>query len=382
MDYKPEIELENYPKWVSLETTEEIIKQMKTKICKIYLKNGIKATGFFCKISLPNNQINVLITNNHIINKTIIEEKEIITISINNEFKKLKLNNRIIYTDKQYDITIIEIKKEDKIKCDYFEYEQNDFIEKNIKESIYILHYPGDENVSVSYGIINNIKDEYEFIHYCSTDNGSSGSPIINLKNKKIIGIHKRTIDNYNLGTFLNFPINIFIKQNYIDNNIIEFNKIFNMNIKYNIKILDLSKKKDKCWEYLINLELNELKELDLSYNNIRDISFLEKVKFEKLEKLNLGGNKNISNYNILKNVNFKELKELDLSNNDISDISFLEKLKFEKLEKLNLSGNENISNYNILKNVNFKELKELNLSDNNLSDISFLEKVKFKIIL
>ena len=202
MDYKPEGKLENYPKWVSLETTEEIIKQMKTKICRIYLKNGIKGTGFFCKISLPNktNKLNVLITNNHIINEKIIEKKEIITIYINNELRKLELNNRIIYTDEKYDITIIEIKIDDKINCDYFEYEQNDFIEKYIKESIYILHYPGDENVSVSYGIINNINiNEYEFMHYCSTDDGSSGSPIINLKNKKIIGIHKGRKKDFNV---------------------------------------------------------------------------------------------------------------------------------------------------------------------------------------
>ena len=115
MDYKQEAKLESYPKWVSLETTEEIIKQMKTKICKIYLNNGKKGTGFFCNISLPNqNKLNVLITNNHIINEKNIEEKEIITIHINNNFK-LELNNRIIYTDEQYDITIIELKKNDKI---------------------------------------------------------------------------------------------------------------------------------------------------------------------------------------------------------------------------------------------------------------------------
>ena len=93
MDYKPEGKIENYPKWVSLETIEEIIKQMKTKICKIYLNNEKKGTGFFCKIPLPNktNKLNVLITNNHIIDEKIIKEKEIITISLNNESKKLEL---------------------------------------------------------------------------------------------------------------------------------------------------------------------------------------------------------------------------------------------------------------------------------------------------
>ena len=40
---------------------------------------------------------------------------------------------------------------------------------KYIGESIYILHYPGSENIRVSYGIIkeeNKVK-EYEFNHLC-----------------------------------------------------------------------------------------------------------------------------------------------------------------------------------------------------------------------
>ena len=124
MDYQQEGKNENYPNWVSIETTEEIIKQMKTKICKIYLNNGIKGTGFFYKINLPNkeNKLNVLITNNHIINEKIIEKKEKIKININNKIKKLELDNRIYYTNEKYDVTILEIKKEDEINCEYFEY--------------------------------------------------------------------------------------------------------------------------------------------------------------------------------------------------------------------------------------------------------------------
>ena len=70
----------------------------------------------------------------------------------------------------------------------------------------------------------------------------------------------------------------------------------------------------------------------------------------------------------------------MDLSENDISDIKFLEKVKFEKLEILNLSRIENISNYYILEKVNFKELKELYLYRNNISDKKLLEKLRVKI--
>ena len=84
---------------------------------------------------------------------------------------------------------------------------------------MYIIQYP-EGQLSVSYGILAQIFEDkpYNFLHKCSTRKGSSGSPIINLKNK-IIGIHKKGYDkNYNEGTFLNYPIKEFIKNNYINN--------------------------------------------------------------------------------------------------------------------------------------------------------------------
>ena len=45
------------------------------------------------------------------------------------------------------------------------------------------------------------------------TYRGSSGSPILDILENKIIGIHKGTKGNiYNLVTFINYPINEFIK--------------------------------------------------------------------------------------------------------------------------------------------------------------------------
>ena len=52
-----------------------------------------------------------------------------------------------------------------------------------------------------------------------------------------------------------------------------------------------------------------------------------------------------------------KELKELDLSNNNISDIKILEKVKFNKLEILNLEWN-NISDISsIISKLKFKDV-------------------------
>ena len=145
------------------------------------------------------------------------------------------------------------------------------------------------------------------------------------------------------------------------------------------LKILYLTWQKISDINFLENLNL---KELNLSNNNIRDIKVLEKIKSDKLEILNLSSNI-ISNINILKNVNLKELKELNLSSNQITDIKVLENIKFDKLEKLDLSCNK-ISDINILQNVNFKELKKIQiyLHKNNISDKRVLEKVKFNVFL
>jgi len=47
---------------------------MEKNVCKIYMNNGIKGTGFFCKIPYKgsyDSSLSVLITNNHIIDEKI-----------------------------------------------------------------------------------------------------------------------------------------------------------------------------------------------------------------------------------------------------------------------------------------------------------------------
>ena len=252
-DIQNENYIENYPKPISLKSTEKIIEQMKNNVCRIKLLNGNKGTGFFCKFSYNNKIFPVLITNNHVINKEILNKNEKILIIINNEEREIELKNRIKYTNEEYDITIIEIKeKKDKINK-YLEIDDKIIENKSnisyIKESIYIIQYEGEkEEVSVSYGIIKGIdeKDKYTFKHLCCTDKGSSGSPILNINNNKIIGIHKESSSKDNRGTFLNYAIQDFInKNNKINNDIKEINIVNNLknknaleefNKKYNLK--------------------------------------------------------------------------------------------------------------------------------------------------
>ena len=194
------------PNPVSIEGTEKILEQMKKAICKIHKIGGIKGTGFFCKIPYNSNQLNVLITNNHILNEKDISLGKKIIFSINNdaETKTIKIDSeRITFTSLELDVTIIQIKP----NIDYINYfleiddriNQNEEILSNYydKHSIYTLHYPKGEQVLVSYGLLNRISEKVIY-HTCSTEQGSSGSPIISLKTFKVIGVHYG-YSNFNL---------------------------------------------------------------------------------------------------------------------------------------------------------------------------------------
>ena len=72
-------------------------------------------------------------------------------------------------------------------------------------------------------------------------------------------------------------------------------------------------------------------------------------------------------------NNNFRKLEELNLSNNDLIDISLLKVLKAPHLKKIDLSHNkiENVTGTtDPFKDYNFPQLEELNLSYNNLTNI------------
>ena len=92
---------------------------MKKGICKIIINKNERGTGFFSKIPFPdiNNMIKVLITNHHIINEEYINKNNSIKIKIKSEEDILNINlkNRIIFTNEEYDTTIIEIKESDGI---------------------------------------------------------------------------------------------------------------------------------------------------------------------------------------------------------------------------------------------------------------------------
>ena len=216
------------------------------------------------------------------------------------------------------------------------------------------------------------------------------------LRNKKKLNIIKY---NNKLLSRLNITKEDFKSYIYLK----EFNEKFNLNIEdVDIIELDLSNHLigNEGLEYLAKIKFNKLRILDLSDNQIIEISLLEKLNLEKLIISNLSFNQ-ISDINVLEKVNFKELRELHLVNNIISDINVLKRVKFEKLEILNfgnqyklLNNMNNLNDPTIIEVYSFTKgtgdcgLKahsiseadrELNKSGNEISDINVLEKVDFQ---
>ena len=157
MEPLKEFGLNGYPKIINYDCQQKIMEQMEKNICRINIGEE-KGTGFFCKIPFPdrNNKLPVFITNNHVINeKLLYKENAKISIKIKGDkkTKELNLNNRIKYTNKKYDIRIIEIKERGEI-WDYLELDDkiiSDIINNNneneeyIGETIYIIQYPEGE---------------------------------------------------------------------------------------------------------------------------------------------------------------------------------------------------------------------------------------------
>ena len=226
--YIKEKEVPNQPKAIDTKEMYTLLNLIKTHICKIYCKDGSHGTGFFCYIPIGwGNILPALLTNNHVLKINDIKPGQTIYFTIDNDDKKYSIivdNNRKTFTNEIFDVTIIEIKQEDKIEeKSFFDLDKQIFEENSYKifrnYQIFVLHYPKGEEMKISPGVIKNITEEEncKTIHHLDdTSGGSSGGPIINKINFQVIGIHKGAAEegkNYNLGTLLKEPIEKFIEE-------------------------------------------------------------------------------------------------------------------------------------------------------------------------
>ena len=309
--------IEEQPIPVDIEGTKLILFQMENCICKIIKDNGTKGTGFFCQIPFPdkNNLLNVLITNNHILNEKDIENNKIIKIIMYNQNQKIEKRIKIDDSRKKYtnindDITIIEIKSNKDDIYNFLEIEDEILELEYKRKSIYILHHPENKQL-VSYGLIDDIIEGKEINHYCNTKHGSSGSPILSLESFKVIGVHKwgsnKSDIKINYGTFIKFIINEFNNKYKSEkrNKISEF-KIEKSKSKEKIRFKAYSnfgniitdKNKNECERFKNDLKSNLSKVYSRvqvifqsdEFNNLNEKEFLDKFKndedFEELKNL------------------------------------------------------------------------------------------------
>ena len=355
---KKEKKIRNSPEPVNIAGTKAILEQMINCICKIKIREA-SGTGFFCKIPLGKNEsLNVLMTNYHILDEKYYEDNKEIHLLLNDEkeaFVIEQLTERKTYFNKEYDITIIELKEEDGIK-NFLELDDNLFKEKEKVfyegKSIYVLQYPYGRNACVSYGLSINI-EKNDIKHTCSTENGSSGSPILNLENNKVIAIHKGaglSDFNFNKGTFLKYPLNNFMEEqnNDINESKNSIASINDFSANKNRENKNLSKEIYKNYEknsYLIWIDSNIHNEKNTNYikeiqstfimniklfTNVKEaINYIKEIRFEST-KVIISGN-NLKIYNDFIDIFKKNIKDiyvapkiiLFMSNQEKKNINF-----------------------------------------------------------
>ena len=184
-------------------------------------------SGFFIRFMKNNKPFYCLMTNEHVIDKDMINNEEKFQIIYDNQSKSLNIElnrkERLIQNFKgllNIDATIVEIIEKDNINKAYFllpDLDYKDGYEKFIGKKIEIPQFPGGRELHVAEGEIKRINlsnNKYQLVHLVSTERGSSGSPII-LKGKKcVLGIHRagNEVREQNYGDFIG-PINDIINQ-------------------------------------------------------------------------------------------------------------------------------------------------------------------------
>ena len=299
---------------ITIEETQKILEQMTNCICKVKSK-GIYGTGFFCRIRfLDNTFIKVLTTSYQILDEHYFKENNEINLIINNQARIINLNKkRKIYSNKDFDLTLIEIKESDKIN-DYFELDENILSQENPKlfyenKTIYIIQYLNMEKASVSYGIFNDLIDS-EIKHTCSTKPGSNCSPILNSMNNKIIGISKVIKGKRESNEALKELLKIMNEQrNYIEN-ISEEHLMLEKSVSRLITSIDILKTKLNV-KYDYNIDTNNIKNANKVQYKPNDI-----ISFAKLHN-----NKKIMNHTFNKKLKVPIKKgNVSSSNRYLSD--------------------------------------------------------------
>ena len=203
----------------------------------------------------------------------------------------------------------------------------------------------------------------------------SNLEPLEKASFKSLINLSLSNNKISNIDSLAKVPFDSLNKLNLSTNLITDLEVFTNVPFKDFLTYLNIGDNKiSDSSSALSRINLPHLDSIDLSHNDIRDISGLSSDQYIKLRFLNLGKNK-INDIGILAKVHFRDLNTLLLYDNQINDINVLSDVPFEDIAYLNLSYNE-ISDVNVLTNVPFSKLEKLDLSGNIISNIGPLLKM------
>ena len=197
-------------------------KRYIKNICFISV-NDKKGIGFLCQIPQTNSEekIHVLITNANFLPMSEIEPgKRLVFILDNNSYTLLIDESRKVYCkENDYNITIIEIKKEDSINPNsFFDVDLNEnYTLENLKNKSLSLITSKNKSIELKKCKIKNQgtnETEIEYICDLKEKENLYGFPIIDTKNDKILGLQKNYVEISNIcqGILLTNPIKEFLK--------------------------------------------------------------------------------------------------------------------------------------------------------------------------
>lgn len=361
---------------INYNTLKDIInKDLEKCVCKIkidlnnnYYKLG---TGFFCQLE---NNIKLLLTNNHIINENFLNSKNDLEIEIDNTTIIINLSiPRFKYTNKEFDFTIIEIIQQDNIS--HFLSMDKDNKNINFKnKQIFSLHYPKGKNLMFSFGKIEEMAD-YKLFYSISTYTGSSGCPIILFDNAKVIGIHfgydNKNYFNQGISMIKIIKESEVIKKAFRNFYSINWEKTNN---KFSIPISYI--KNNNYFEIKIiitnNGNLNFSNEIILKSENSKDFDASKKIseEFNVNKDLEMNVKVNVKNYNsiaehakefILSLVIIFSQKDIEIRNNkyDIK-ISFIQEKNFEEIPLKNIEEIKKILQHEYYIDLELDDIKEV----------------------
>ena len=139
-----------------------------------------------------------------------------------------------------------------------------------------------------------------------------------------------------------------------------EFKAKFKIDLKKeNTEELKLNNKnlKNNGFNLITKIFFNNLRKLNVSNNGIKYVSCLKRMHLPDLEELDMSENE-IENISSVAELKSKKIKIINLNNNAIKDISPFLKSDFPELEKLMLIGHKNNDGDNETKKNNFNDLK------------------------